>query len=506
VEHPLWNTRRKEEIRLADTHAQPTETQQVAPETQKRGRGRPPKAPEEPRPPQENAVEFFDWLKTFPEVDWKERLIMYLFRRFPMTDRKLTGNDTHLMKYVKPVDAQEILENFGSGEYRLQLNQWDSVTRKTTTIANFIWRMVNMDYPPKIPLGEWLDDPKNKEWAWAKPRLQAQLDAEIKAAGMQPAGAVGEAASMFKAAVDAVKQLRPDKSPEEQTSLAHMIIQTLEKTLDKNSSSQAGMLDVVDKIISAVKPSGEGSASIITLVTGQLTAIQTELAAERAFNRDLLQKLSEPKTQSSLKDQLLEMKDIFSLIRGGGAAKAGGLDWAEVVRDVGTEVIKTVQTGFQAYMVKKASEQGKRVTVDRKSSDSPGRSRAITATNPEQEQMDMLEAINNQFGPMFDDIAPFLVDHFRKGFSGMVFREWFREENGEKLYRMVRGFSPETITGIIEIRKRVAEPRIQSMLQELQPTDAVVQFVQEFLSDAPIEEDEPETPDDSAQGKVASEF
>jgi hypothetical protein len=452
---------------------------------------------------------FWNMISPITPEEWRQGYSLYLYRCEPITDKRISGKEIFVKKYFEAVDPQKIMEEEGSGKYLAILNLMDPATRKGKAVYSHYFEISNLKYPPQVPLGEWVDDPRNKKWAWAKPLLEAEQKRRVLEAQGQPGmQGMDQATQMFQAAVSAVKTLRPDKPPEEQASLAHMIIQTLEKTLDKNSTTQGDMLNVVDKIISAVKPSGDGGSDIVKILLLQMDAAEKRAeSADKSF-RELLLKMNEPKPQQSVKEQLLDWKEIIGMFRGGSTAR-GGTDWPEVVKDVGGEIVKTIGAGLQFASLKKA-ESMKRQPPPAASNPQltqPNASQPTATPNTSNppnvdEQTAMIENINAQFGPMFDELAPHLVDRFVKDCTGMVFREWFIEEYGQFIYRKVRKFSVETMIAVIQIRKMVAEQRVQEVLNDLQPPEKVVQFIAEFLSDTPIEDDDDDdTPDGQATGE-----
>ena len=101
---------------------------------------------------------------------------------------------------------------------------------------------------------------------------------------------------------------------------------------------------------------------------------------------------------------------------------------------------------------------------------------------------DAIQKISNQYGGLFDMAAPFLVDHFKKGFSGMEFREWFRETYGTFTYDGIRQMSKEALIDVIELRKTQAPQHVAEQLVQLAPPEHVAEFVEEFLSDRPVDE------------------
>jgi len=82
----------------------------------------------------------------------------------------------------------------------------------------------------------------------------------------------------------------------------------------------------------------------------------------------------------------------------------------------------------------------------------------------------------------------------------MEFREWFKETYGTFTYNAMRGMDPRTIHDVIELRKIQAPEHVSGLLQQLQPPEQLLSFITEFLSDAPVdeEEDEPAAPEPQA--------
>lgn len=439
---------------------------------------------------------FFDSLKALTEQDWKDLYTVYLYRCEPYTDRKVTGNDNFIMKYTQPIDQQSVMEEYGSGKYLAVLNQFNPATRHSKAAYSHYFRIMNMNYPPKLPLGEWINDGRNKDWAWAKPLLEQAEAKRLQLLQTQGTTAgMDQATEMFNAAVAAVRQLRPDQSPDQQNSLAGQVIQSMEKSADRMlaMANPAQFFTMVEKMLSMNKSSDGG---ILPLITGQLDALRLELSEERRFNRELLTKISTPSTEPkrSLKDEILEMKEVVGIFRGGSSANSG-TDWGAVALQIGGKLLDVAGGVTSAILANKGQKPAARppVTVNANPSlPAPDAAQPVapqdTALTEEQRQMQNLEMINNQFGWMFDMVTPYLVDMFHKS-TGMHFRDWFLDEHGDFAYRQIKVMSPETIVAIFELRKQVAPPTIQQQLVQLSPPEKVSQFVLEFLSDVPADEE-----------------
>jgi hypothetical protein len=510
----------------ADIHTPEVLFQGVPDETQagepaKRPVGRPRKdgqpagtvrtEPKTPPPGEEGGEDpdFFEWLKTLARADWDEQLFMYLYRTAPQIDLGKKG-EWKIERYARPVTSQEIMESHGSGGYKILLDRWNPVTNHTTIVRQHYFTIVNMNYPPKVPFGQWLDKPENKSWLWAKPVLEKQLNG-------QPGQAITGDAAMFRAAVDAVKELRPEVSNEDQTTLTRMVIDTMKdahkQMLEQANPSQT--LELVNTIVTAVSGKGaDASAGIMQLVTTQLSAMHADLAAERAFSRSLLEKLTQQPAaaaeKKSVRGELTEMLDVMKELgfsRGGSSSKT---DWGEVAVDVGKELLKSLTVLGTAIITKTPAKPGQPagarppVTVEAHA-ELPAAQAQQQAPQQQQQQpageeeaVNTIQSLSNQFGGLFDTAAPFLVDQFVKGFTGMEFREWFRETYGTYTLTAIRAMDPRTIFGVIQLRKTQAPEHVRGLLEQLTPDDQLLEFITQFLSNDPLpdedEDDEPEPP------------
>ena len=208
--------------------------------------------------PKEND-DFFAVLRSFPETDWHERKFMYLYRTAPIIDRKATGQDLNLMKYMKPIDAHDVMLEFGSGGYKIIFVEYDPGTQKTTVLRTHYFKLFNQDYPPRIPYGEWLDDERNKDWLWAKPKL---LAAQTAATTPPPQPAAGNEVGLLNAVVAAVDKLRPQDSTKEKESLTSQVMKMMgdshKEALAAAKNGPTETLALVNAIVGAIKPSKEG--------------------------------------------------------------------------------------------------------------------------------------------------------------------------------------------------------------------------------------------------------
>jgi len=176
---------------MANTTVQEPQAPQLVPPA-KNGRGKAPKPQAEEAQPARSgkyrlignpdAQTFAEWLDSIGDDDWT-RSFCYVYRAAPVTDRQSAGKPTHVDKIGAKFDLQEILKRHGSGRYRFDFCYVPRGTTKYERVAQEYETLLDMTRPPKVGLGEWTEAPANKDWAWAKPLLEAEeKDRTLKAA------------------------------------------------------------------------------------------------------------------------------------------------------------------------------------------------------------------------------------------------------------------------------------------------------------------------------------
>jgi len=112
---------------------------------------------------------FFQRLQTITMADWGTRAKIRLYRLAPLIDR-LRGSETKFIQvYEEPINEQRIKIDHGSGRYRLYLNYKGPAEKGEKELDCVEIDILDHSYPPKVPGKEWMDDPRNNKWAWAKP-------------------------------------------------------------------------------------------------------------------------------------------------------------------------------------------------------------------------------------------------------------------------------------------------------------------------------------------------
>jgi hypothetical protein len=161
------------------------------------------------------AQTFPEWLASTTEEDWDKRLICYLWRCEPITDRKSGGGPSSIDILTRKFDSKEILKLHGSGRYRFDISYRPPDGGKQKRVRQDYETIFNLDHPPKIAVGEWLEDPRNKDWAWCRPQLEAEekqrvLKAAAALNGNEPAPASQTA--QLTETIELVQKLVPKDS------------------------------------------------------------------------------------------------------------------------------------------------------------------------------------------------------------------------------------------------------------------------------------------------------
>lgn len=442
-------------------------------------------------------MDFFEMIRTFEETEWREHLQMYLHRLAPITDRTKTGNFKYLQKYTAVTDPDDVMKEFGSGGYRLTLNRFNPVNRTSTRLREHVFDIENRNYPPVVPFGEWIDDERNKKWLWAKPALLAHQQQSYAANGVGMNGPAFDSVQMLNTIVDAVTKFRPDATKDETVALSKMVIDEIRSNRDyeRKSNDPGQMMAIVKMVLDAAKPppAPAGGDGFMALMMQQLKAAQD---TQTMLLTRLLDSGSH-KGPSTL-EVLKEIKEAAGMFRGGGSREAETTGW-DVARDLGTEALKVLGFVGQIY-ISRLTQPGQQPRPGQPPV--PVTDIQVLETQPAQmtpeEQANMIKQISTAYGQMFDEITPHLVDHFHN-FDGLEFREWFVEEYGKATYRGIRGMSKETFLGVIEVRKKEAPSAVAAKLGQLAPPEKLAQFIDDFLSDRPVPEEDEETNDDPAE-------
>ena len=272
-------------------------TQETQTETPKNKRGRPPKGEQRGI---ENSSRFFEVLKKIPAHAWSEgKALVKVYRQEPCVDRTASGKPKHIQEYYEPIEGEERIKvDHGSGKYLLFLNYQGPKDSGVHEIERTNIDILDMKFPPKVPRGDWLDEPKNQGWLWAFPK-------EAPPPAVSPVSQLAETLDVLDGIQDrAAARARPAEAPKppEQPSMLE-IIRTVKEIMPPPvpPATDNKMLD-----------------TIVALMNGQLDRMSrdnSELRKEIAEAR----KNPEPhkSTLGTLKELLAEAKELDILPEGG---------------------------------------------------------------------------------------------------------------------------------------------------------------------------------------------
>jgi hypothetical protein len=136
------------------------------PKSNDRPRGRP--TPEQRAREAEDSHNFFQTINKVHQDEWGSRYNLYVYRVEPVIDKTRSGEPKYVMCYAEPINEDRILAEHGSGRYKLILNFRKAGNDRGQEVDKGYISLLNMSFPPRIAPGEWVDDPRNKAWAWAK--------------------------------------------------------------------------------------------------------------------------------------------------------------------------------------------------------------------------------------------------------------------------------------------------------------------------------------------------
>jgi hypothetical protein len=239
-----------------------------------------------------------------------------VYRLAPIYDSTNVGSKKkYIMIYLAAPapDEERIKRDCGSGRYRLYLNGKTSGTHKEAELAAVEIDILDPAFPPNLPVGDWLDEPKNRDWQWAKPLLEAR-QAKALQANTPPPAAPG--VNMMDA-MEMVGQLQ-DRAEER-----------AKERMDSNRPQTWNPAEQLATVVTAAKDiAGALRATpenpIPSFISDQMNAMRAEIAAARLRSDALMDKLLEranapPQQQNSgmsaIKDLVAGVKDLLPSLK-----------------------------------------------------------------------------------------------------------------------------------------------------------------------------------------------
>ncbi len=256
--------------------------------------GRPPKS--EDRIPK--VIGFFNRVQSINKEDWGTRAYITVYRLEPSIDRTRLGEPKHIAKYSEPVDADRIKVDQGSGRYRLYLG-FKAPTEKTERELDSIEiDILDMNFPPKLARGEWLDIPYNKKWEWCRTMLPATPTQQVE----QRQSAVGELAETLEVLdgitsrareqakpteaparestldiIKGVKEMMTPPAPATENKMLDTVVALLTKQIDSQAAANSELRKEIADMRNNPKDSKGGILGNLTGIVGEVKSILPDL-------------------------------------------------------------------------------------------------------------------------------------------------------------------------------------------------------------------------------------
>jgi hypothetical protein len=367
-------------------------------------------------------ISFFQRIQEIPLADWGTRAKVRVYRLEPLVDQVRSTGKKYITIYDDgPPDEERIKVDHGSGRYRLYLNVKTAGQSAEREIDMIEIDILDLKFPPRLDLGDWLDDPKNRKWNWAKKMLEDQASKNAPPVAPANSGAPG-----FLETVQAVNELR--KSTVEE-------LRAMQPAAP--AAHEKDPLDQAAKIIQLTQ--GGGQAVLMEMFRDEMKATRLEMAAEREANRKLQEELRKkadvpaPAPVDPIEalakgiESVKKIQDTLAPSRGDSIITPGMKSrmsgWQEFFVNIAEKIFESPATATAVNAITQA------VFARSMQSNAPMRPNGAPALNPATPQAppdqmrlvtDMLQAITVPMLNMFGDEE-----------NGGDFAEWLYEGHGE---------------------------------------------------------------------------
>jgi hypothetical protein len=462
---------------------------EAQPEPETKPKGRSAKATPEGGPT------FWQKVAGVAKADWGPRVNIYLYRVEPVIDRRRQGSQTYITKYAEPISEDRILADHGSGRYKLMLNFRKPGAEQGDEVDAIYVDLLNLQFPPKIPPGEWVDDPNNKKWAWAKQHYEKQQGNNS-----------GGNANLVEA-LDVLNEIQDSTT----------------KRVMANFPQHASAADEfvkIAKVLDTVRPPQPPPAApdnaLPAFMQTELAAIRSQVDKSREREIALMEKLIDAANKKQpenagglgmvkelvggLKDLLPSVKELFPGLAdaGGGRSRLG--PWQELIVGLAPHVTQIVSPFSsliaQGLMLKMAGGNNGTVQPPGHPPQLPAGSTPTMMPFLQMIAMPMLQYVRPAGPP--HNVAP---AELGRDFASWVYDGYGAHQQYENAILTARSMGPVGIIAAFRSSPLWMDKGTQNnlpSLQELEPR--LMPFFQAFLDwkpdeDTPDSEDEPEETD-----------
>jgi len=468
------------------------ETQTETPPKAKKSKPQPPKSGK-PRPKDDipRAVSFFDRMGAISKADWGTRAKVKIYRTEPFTDLVRVTGQKYAIVYEEPITEERLKHDCGSGRYRLYLS-YKAPADDEKEIDSVELEILDPKFPPNLPKGSWIDDPKNKKWEWAKPLLEARWAAETP----EKPGNLNTVVETVRA----VKELIPTPAP------------------SNGVTDVLNTIRAVKELSPAPPPSTENAMlnSIVQLVIAQNTAAQAALMAAQERGDKLLTQLltlsSKPAENNGLttfKGILAEIKDIVGVdtikdLFNRGADVVTQRSRMNAWQEFFAPAVTKLADGFSnlspllIQVLMNRAQQPPQPQIQPVNGQ-PTAAATLPAANPQPQPNPQSRGGPNLID-LLNIITPVMANHFREwiesgdeewngaGFATWVYDGWGQVWNGIDWHAQAKNTGAATLVMMYKQSPFWANPQMPFAQQE----PKFLEFVQSFCDWSP---DEPEQSD-----------
>ena len=421
-------------------------------------------------------ISFFQRVAAIDPADWGTRARVTVYRLEPMIDRLRSSEKKYITIYNdSPPDEERLKQDHGSGKYRLYLGiKTAGPGQQEREVDSIELDILDPKFPPNLDLGDWIDDPKNRKWAWAKRMLE---DKASKVAAQQPAQPPTQGDVLTQ--LDTLDRIQ-DRAVERLKAASPPVVPPPPAT---------DPIDMAVKIIALTK--GGGDTALIEMFRDEMKAlrdqnIQLQTEARTRANTPAPDPLAQIDQLGNSIEKLKKIGIIPEEKEEGVISKAIRSRmpaWMELLDHSLPELLKTLQpisTALAAKMMQ--APRPTQTAIQAPAQTQPANGQA-QPTNPEPppEAQEMVR--------FMAEITPRMIKHVYEDAPGDVFAQWIADGYSAERVNQIRAVPPENI--VLFYKASPAWEHLKDRETQL------LKFWQEFHEWKPEEE---EGPSDGMEG------
>ena len=422
-------------------------------------------------------MEFFARVAAVPQIEWGTRASMYVYADEPICKAKSFGEKRFLLKSSKPIDLQQLKEDYGSFAGWMTLNLRKTGKDATDEVDRFNFEIYDPKYPPKIPRIAWVNSTgTNDGRPFCRSSRLPQMRRRI------PNGCI----KVYKEIRDEVRDEREEPDTPFDQTRSTLETMKLAKELfappTQDTTVPADPFDTAKKIMDM-----RGNDPMIAALMQRLDA--ADKAAEKARDREFelmkeLRQTAAPAAEKpkTLMEQLTDFKALKDLFTNGSVnetVRTSRTTALDVARDLGSKFFESdLAIGVGQYLASLAT---------RNVSGNPAQ------MNPPQNGV---QRPANDFEAFIQNVLnPALLRHYIQGFTGGEFAGWLYDGYPDRVVQL-QNFTHPMMPGLKGANAIIqAYKRTESMwptLSSARPNGEAgfTEFVMEFCAWKP-ETDEP---------------